>query len=71
MEPKPNQKYKHFKGGIYEIVCLEQYFENSENKLVVYKNIDDGKIWVREVNDFIGEKVFENGKKGRRFVKIK
>ncbi len=70
MEPKPKEKYKHFKGGVYEIVCIALDCENPKKKLVVYKNIDDGKIWVRELNDFIGEKVFDDETKVRRFVKI-
>ena len=73
--PKVGEKYKHFKGGEYEIVAVALDCENPERKLVIYKNLHDkenfpaGTIWVRELEEFIGFKEL-NGEKIKRFVKI-
>jgi hypothetical protein len=52
--------YEHFKGGLYSVVCTAL---NSEDlrKTVVYQSLEDGKIWVRDFEEFIGEKETEEG----------
>ena len=75
IEPKPGERYKHFKGGEYEIVCVARDCENPEKKVVVYKMLYDkedfakGTIWIRNLEDFVGEKEL-NEEKIKRFVKI-
>jgi len=61
-------KYKHFKGGIYELVGIGKNSE-TEEEMVVYKSVDTGKIWVRPKNMFF-EKVEVSGHKVDRFEKI-
>lgn len=46
------QRYKHFKGHIYEILNIAYDTENPNKKYVVYKNIEDHKVWVREYEMF-------------------
>ena len=43
--------YRHFKGHIYKVINIALDSEDL-SKLVVYKNIDDGKVWVRDYNMF-------------------
>ena len=50
-EVKEGQIYRHFKGHVYKILCFGKDSETLE-KLVVYKNIDNGEIWVRTFNMF-------------------
>ena len=70
-------RYKHFKGTLYEVICVARDCENPEKILVVYKALYDSEkfgknqIWIREINDFLGEKEFSEDKKynGRTFKK--
>lgn len=47
-----NGKYRHFKGHIYEIVCVAKSAEDT-SEMVVYKNVDTGEIWVRDKKEFL------------------
>ena len=44
--PLPRQRFKHYKGGTYEVITLATHTETGE-KLVVYKSINFGSIYVR------------------------
>ena len=63
-------KYKHFKGGEYEVIGIAKHSETLED-FVVYKALY-GKhdLWIRPKKMF-SEKVTVNGKKVKRFQKIK
>lgn len=63
-----SEKYKHFKGGLYEIVCEATDSENQQ-ELIVYKSLKDGKIWARPKKMFF-EEVEVNGKIVPRFEKL-
>jgi len=73
--PLPGEKYKHFKGGKYEIVCISRDSENPNRELVIYKSLYEkenfplGTIWSRSLEDFVGFKEID-GKKIKRFEKI-
>ena len=63
--PLPGEIYHHYKGGTYEIVSMATHTETGE-KLVVYKSINFGSIYVRpydifsdsvKINDQTNEKV--------------
>lgn len=59
-------KYKHFKGGDYEVIGVAKHSETGE-ELVVYKALyDEGSLWTRPVNMFI-EKVEVDGRMVPRF----
>ncbi len=58
--------YKHFKGGLYEVIAFANHTERDE-KVVVYRAMENpDKIWVRPENIFF-EKVRHKGKIVRRF----
>lgn len=68
-------KYRHFKGGEYEVIGTARNSENEYEEFVVYKNLYDhpkygvGQIWIRPKEMF--EEVIEReGKKIKRFEKI-
>jgi hypothetical protein len=61
-------KYKHFKGGIYELVCEAKLESNPQIVMVIYKS-DDGSAWVRP-RDVFYELLEHEGKLVRRFEPI-
>ena len=64
-------KYRHYKGGLYEVIGVARHSETLE-ELVVYKALYDSKdfgknaMWVRPLKIFL-EKVGVDGKKTPRF----
>jgi hypothetical protein len=51
--PEPG-RYRHFKGGEYELLFVARHSE-TEEWLVVYRSIEDpGKTWVRPLEMFSG-----------------
>lgn len=68
-------KYKHFKGGLVEVIAIAYHSETLE-EMVVYKalyecrNFGKGSIWVRPKKMFL-ENVLVNGKETPRFLAIK
>ena len=62
-------KYRHFKGGIYEFICLAKDSETSE-ELVIYREVgNEGKTWARPSAIFY-QYVDVDGKTVPRFSKI-
>jgi len=65
-------KYKHFKGGEYEVIAIARDCENPEREIVVYRalyasrDFKVGQIWIRSLEDFVGFKVVD-GEKVKRF----
>ena len=62
-------RYKHFKGGIFEVLGVALHTETLE-KFVLYihkteENIDG--YWVRPIEMFLGEKELEDGTTVKRF----
>jgi len=67
---KAGERYRHFKGGEYEILEVACNCDNCNQKIVVYKALyDEGKIWVRLLEEFVGFKEID-GEKIKRFVLI-
>jgi len=66
------ERYRHFKGKGYEVVAIG-WNSGSLKKIVVYRgDYDDdefgfGQIWIRDVGDFCGFKILEDGRKVKRF----
>jgi hypothetical protein len=63
-----NGVYEHFKGGLYSVIAVALDSSNKK-KVVVYQNLEDGKIWTRDFEEFIGEKDID-GIKIKRFEHI-
>jgi len=55
MEIKPGERYRHFKGDVYEIITTALYTENY-CPLVVYKDISSGIDYARPYEIFCGKK---------------
>lgn len=61
--------YKHYKGTKVKVLGEATHSETLES-LVVYIHLEDGMVWVRPKEMFLG-KLNYNGKEVERFVKIK
>ncbi|HDR4517383.1 TPA: DUF1653 domain-containing protein [Bacillus cereus] len=61
------RKFQHFKGAIYELICIAQHSETSE-KLVIYQN-KAGEIYARPYDMFF-EEVERDGVLVKRFTEI-
>ncbi len=61
--------YKHYKGNLYELLCVAKNSESLE-EMVVYKALyGEGQIWVRPLHMW-DEMVEFDGKKMQRFELI-
>ena len=61
--------YKHFKGGVYEVLGTALHTETME-KFVLYVHKTDENVdgyWVRPIDMFLGEKELEDGSTVKRF----
>jgi len=63
--PEPSRKYRHYKGGLYEVLFLSKHTETDE-VLVNYKSIHFGTYYSRPLSSW-GEKVKVNGDQMDRF----
>ena len=61
-------KYRHYKGGIYEIICEAQLEPDPDVIMVVYK-ADNGTVWTRRKDVFF-ELVEHEGHTVQRFSPI-
>lgn len=67
-EPLPG-RYRHFKGGEYEVIGVARHSETGE-RVVVYRPLyGDSGLWVRPVAMFT-ETVLAGGKPVRRFAPV-
>ncbi len=64
-------KYKHFKGGLYEVIAIGKDCETLKD-IVIYKALYEpeefpmGQVWTRLLEDFVSQKDI-NGIKVARF----
>ncbi|HEX8993628.1 MAG TPA: DUF1653 domain-containing protein [Candidatus Paceibacterota bacterium] len=64
-EPHIGGRYRHFKGGEYEVVALAKHSETMED-MVVYKGLyDGGETWVRPLSMFLETVVVDGAQKPR------
>jgi hypothetical protein len=61
-------KYRHYKGGIYEIVCEARLEPEPEVTMMVYRGTD-GTIWTRRKDVFM-EMVEHEGRQVPRFAPL-
>lgn len=67
---KVGQKYRHFKGTIYEVIAIAKHTETLED-LVIYTH--DNQIWARPYDMFISEvdhEKYPDVKQKNRFEEI-
>ncbi len=55
--PKAGQTYRHYKGGIYVVICLARDVDDSDRRHVVYQAKDGqtgkGETWVRPLSEWM------------------
>jgi guanylate kinase len=56
---EPGQRYRHFKGDLYEVITKALHSENY-CPLVVYKNLSTGDVFARPYDLFCGKKELES-----------
>ncbi|MBO5411851.1 MAG: DUF1653 domain-containing protein [Clostridia bacterium] len=62
-------KYRHFKGGEYEVLCVGKHSETQE-EMVVYRALyGEKEVWVRPAIMWF-DRVERDGKTYQRFTKI-
>jgi hypothetical protein len=61
-------KYRHYKGGIYEIICEARLESDPDIIMIVYKS-EDALIWTRPRSVFF-ELVQHEGETVQRFAPI-
>jgi hypothetical protein len=52
--PQPGEKYRHYKGGEYEVVCMCNHTETNEI-LVVYRSFSFGGFHARPYTEWFEE----------------
>lgn len=61
--------YKHFKGNLYEVLCIARHSETME-EMVVYKALyGAGDVWVRPLSMW-EEEIERDGKRFLRFEPV-
>lgn len=70
---KEGQIYRHFKGGLVQIICLAKDSENEE-LMVVYRHLDTDEVWVRPFamfNSMVDKNKYPNIEQKYRFELVK
>jgi hypothetical protein len=49
---KGSQVYRHFKGGRYELVSDMATIEGTKDPVVVYRSLQDTRVWVRPISSW-------------------
>jgi hypothetical protein len=67
--PKPGEKWQHYKGGQYEIVCMCNHTDTNE-VLVIYKSLSFGGFHARPYSEWHNIVKKDTFKETYRFEKI-
>lgn len=62
-------KYRHYKGGVYELVCEAKLEADPSITMMIYKSATDGMIWARP-RDVFFETVEHEGRQVPRFAPL-
>ena len=57
--------YQHYKGNIYQVMATAKHSETLED-LVIYKSVDEEKVWARPLEMFL-DNVMVDGEEVERF----
>ena len=67
-----NATYRHFKGGLYRVLHIGQYADNL-NECVIYENMNNHLIFVRERKEFespVDKEKYPEEKQVERFLRV-
>lgn len=67
--PEPGEIYQHYKGGRYEVLSVSPHTETGE-ELVIYRSLEDGKIWPRPLSMWFEQVVIVEGGAVFRFTLV-
>lgn len=48
--------YRHFKGGIYQVIAIATDEAQRDKSLVIYRSVADGSVWARELSVFMSKR---------------
>lgn len=68
-EIRPNQIWRHFKGGVYRVLYLAKQSETKEEYVIYTSDDGDGTVWARPAYMWL-ETVERDGKSQPRFELI-
>lgn len=68
LRPQDGQRFRHYKGGEYEIVATG-FLEDSEAPCVIYRSLEKNIVWVRTAKNFL-ESIEHHGVLQPRFAPI-
>ena len=66
--PEVGRKYRHYKGGLYEVITMATQTETQE-PLVIYRSILFGSIYARPLSMWFDRVINSNKEKVVRFKK--
>jgi hypothetical protein len=52
--PQPGERYQHYKGGQYEVICMCNHTETNE-ELVIYRSLSFGGFHARPYTEWFDE----------------
>ena len=64
--------YRHFKGNIYEVICIAKHTESMED-MVIYKHIGTNEYWARPYdmfNSLVDKEKYPNVLEKYRFEEV-
>jgi len=65
--PQPGEKWQHYKGGQYEIVCMCNHTDTNE-VLVIYKSLSFGGFHARPYSEWHDTIKVDSGPNGERYT---
>ena len=68
-EKLPLGRWRHFKGGEYQVYGVASHSETEEEYVVYRPLYGEGKLWIRPLSMWL-EEVERDGKKQKRFTYI-
>ena len=66
--PKPGEKYQHYKGGQYEVICMCNHTDTNE-PLVIYRSLSFGSQYARPFSEWYN--VIDTRKIGNKEYSVK